>query len=294
MSDYIRSEFSLSQLDNNLLYGTFYHADNLKSHYKGTIIYFHGGGLIFGEREDLPSVYIELLTQAGYGVLAVDYLLAPESKLDQIISSTSQAIQWFFDSAQNNLNIPHLDYYLMGRSAGGFLAIYQAVRLSQAESDEYAPKGLISFYGYFNLNEAAFNVPSRHFLQYPKVTQTAVRALVKDRAIVSGPMDERYPVYMAARQEGNWKDYLLADGFTLKDYSLTNADLKSLPPTFITAATNDPDVPVRQSKLLHKSAPESVLHLVESDEHDFDRTQVKALGLPMYEKLVEWLDGLVN
>lgn len=291
MSNYTSIVTQLSQATNNLLYGTFYHARQLNTHYKGTLIYFHGGGLIFGDRDDLPSDYIDLITQAGYGILAVDYLLAPESKLDQIITSTEEALDWFFDAGQEALDLPQLDYFLMGRSAGGFLAIYHAVRL--AETD-HAPQGLISFYGYFNLNEAAFNVPSRHFLQYPKVTQTAVRALVKDRAIVSGPMDERYPVYMAARQEGNWKDYLLADDFTLKDYSLTNADLKSLPPTFITAATNDPDVPVRQSKLLHKAAPESVLHLVESDEHDFDRTQVEALGLPMYEKLVEWLDGLVN
>lgn len=151
-------------------------------------------------------------------------------------------------------------------------------------------KGLIAFYGYFNLNEAAFNVPSRHFLQYPKVSPTTVQNLIRRQPLVEAPMDERYPIYMAARQAGNWKDYLLKEGGSLKDYSLTTADLKTLPPTFITVATEDPDIPVRQSKLLHKTAPKSVLHLVDSNEHDFDRTQLKSLGLPIYRQLVSWLD----
>lgn len=123
MSNFTRVELPLSQADNNLFYATFYHADLNNTHYKGTIIYFHGGGLIFGQRDDLPAPYIDLMTEAGYGILTVDYLLAPESSLDQIMASTTQAVAWFIESAQAELSLAYLDYYLMGRSAGAYIAI---------------------------------------------------------------------------------------------------------------------------------------------------------------------------
>ena len=44
---------------------------------KARILYFHGGGLLYGSREDLPMLHISRLTQAGYEILAFDYPLAP-------------------------------------------------------------------------------------------------------------------------------------------------------------------------------------------------------------------------
>ena len=51
------------------------------------VFYLHGGGLLYGERDDLPLPYIELLTKAGYTVIAADYPLAPESALPDIMAA---------------------------------------------------------------------------------------------------------------------------------------------------------------------------------------------------------------
>lgn len=265
------------------LYGTFYRRSENKD-YKGTILYFHGGGMVFGHREDLPQPYISLLTENGYGLLALDYLLAPESKLPAIMQGISQSIEWFIQEGSNALNLEHSGYYLMGRSAGGYLALYHAAHASTK------PRGVISFYGYYTLNDASFNVPNRYYLQFPQVSDQMMDSLIVNQLIASEPSKQRYLLYLATRQRGSWISFILGNSQQSKNYELTKDQLAALPATFITAATQDSDVPVRQSRMLHKFIPESELHLVESEEHDFDRTQVDGLGIEIYCKLVEWLN----
>jgi acetyl esterase/lipase len=273
----------INVIDGQQLYGTFYRPSENKD-YKGTILYFHGGGMMFGYREDLPQPYISLLTANGYGLLALDYLLAPESKLPAIMQGINHTVEWFIQEGTHALNIDHSDYYLMGRSAGGYLALYSAVHAS------IKPRGVISFYGYYTLSDASFNVPSRYYLHYPEVSNQMMDSLIVNQPITSEPSKERYLLYLAARQRGNWIPFISSNQQQIKDYNLTNEQLANLPATFISAATQDPDVPVRQSKMLHKFIPESELHLVDSAEHDFDRTQVNELGMGIYLKLVDWLN----
>ena len=53
---------------------------------KAAILYFHGGGLLYGDREDLPELHKELFTSAGYVIISFDYPLAPAVKIDDILS----------------------------------------------------------------------------------------------------------------------------------------------------------------------------------------------------------------
>lgn len=43
---------------------------------KAKIFYFHGGGLLYGFRKDLPEKHISVITQAGYEIISFDYPLA--------------------------------------------------------------------------------------------------------------------------------------------------------------------------------------------------------------------------
>ncbi len=52
---------------------------------KACILYFHGGGLLYGSREDLPRRHIDTLTRAGYIIVSYDYPLAPAARLDTIM-----------------------------------------------------------------------------------------------------------------------------------------------------------------------------------------------------------------
>lgn len=280
-----RLEVPIATVDGLQLNGTFYRGKK-SGVSKGTILYFHGGGLIFGHRDDLPDVYISMLTESGYGLLALDYPLAPETTLPAIMKAISRSIEWFVDQGVQLLGLESADHYLMGRSAGGYLALYHAVHAYSK------PLGVIAFYGYHTLSEASFHVPNRHFLAFPQVADSTMQGLIKKQPIASSPSEQRYLLYLAARQRGNWIRLLFGDSPPDRSFDLTKEQLATLPPTFLTAADQDPDVPVRQSKMLHKWIPENELHLVESTHHDFDRTQTNEWGLDVYSKLIQWLDRI--
>ena len=64
---------------------------------KAAIIYFHGGGLLYGRRKDLPRPHLNTLTQAGYAIIAFDYPLAPAAKLEMIMNDVESSIQYYID-----------------------------------------------------------------------------------------------------------------------------------------------------------------------------------------------------
>lgn len=51
-----------------------------------TLVWLHGGALIWGSRTSLPSWQLALYLQAGFQVVAIDYRLAPETPLDHMRS----------------------------------------------------------------------------------------------------------------------------------------------------------------------------------------------------------------
>ena len=71
----------------------------------GRIFYLHGGGLVFGEPDDLPSCYVNLFLNAGYELVSLDYPLAPEQGLAVILEAVHAGVMgmleilgfhWFF------------------------------------------------------------------------------------------------------------------------------------------------------------------------------------------------------
>ena len=59
---------------------------------KACILYFHGGGLLYGSREDLPRRHIDTLTRAGYIIISYDYPLAPAARLDTIMGDVRRSL----------------------------------------------------------------------------------------------------------------------------------------------------------------------------------------------------------
>ncbi len=256
---------------------------------KATILYFHGGGLIFGDRDDLPLSYVELLTSAGIAIVAVDYPLAPETKMPDILDVSFQITRWFVSDFLPKIGEDR--YFIMGRSAGGFLSLSTTLYANELTNQ---PLGAISFYGYYNLNDAIFSVPSRYYLQYPKVSDKLVASLIQNDQVLTKGDKNRYLLYMASRQKGDWMDLLLSSPDQRRKLSIPRKKLETLPPLFVAAAKGDPDVPTRQSRQLANFHPNTYLNLLDLDEHDFDRTHEKTHGLPMYKKMRQWILDLIS
>lgn len=252
----------------------------LKQPAKAIIIYLHGGGMIFGSRKDLPEAYIRMLTEAGYQLISIDYPLAPEAPLSEILHETTQAVTWLCKEHTEPI-------FIMGRSAGAYLALSQALKHPQI-------KGLIFFYGYYNLADIQMNRPSSFYSKF----NPADRKIAMDKrapgVIYEASLEERFPLYVYARQSGTWISMIVGPQDPPSMYSYNVMDLRKLPATFIASSKEDPDVPSQQSISLHAMVPQSELHLIDGSEHDFDRTQLETTGLDTYRKLIVWLDNLVS
>ncbi|CZR05416.1 alpha/beta hydrolase [Trichococcus collinsii] len=249
-----------------------------------TILYLHGGGLLYGDKNDLPEPYLNLFLSAGYDFFALDYPLAPETKLPDILASIQAGLLWFQSHAVSDLSLDSADYLLFGRSAGAYLAFLTA------SSSTVNPAAIISLYGYHTLREASFRIPNRHYLAYQRLVKADVERLLSPVPIVTGEKELRFALYVYARQSGTWLSYLLDDIKEARNYSLNDEQLAALPPTYLAASNADPDVPYQLSKILSQKIPFAKLNTIASEEHDFDRNLSNPLGIEVYRDVIVWLD----
>ncbi len=71
----------------------------------GTILYFHGGGFVFGSPETAMSLTANLVTRTGFRAFSVDYRLAPEHPFPAAIDDTLSAYRALLDSGEDPSNI---------------------------------------------------------------------------------------------------------------------------------------------------------------------------------------------
>lgn len=252
-----------------------------------SIIYFHGGGLLYGVRDDLPETYIYKFLNSGYDFLTLDYPLAPESKLEVILKASYEEILYFLKNYHSVFTLENNKYVLFGRSAGAYLCFMTCQRL--IKNNAVTPMAILSLYGYARLDEIQFNTPSKHYNKLAQVPDESIEKIISDSPVTYGPMNLRFSLYIKARQEGTWIKYI-CEKEDLAKYSLAEDNLKNFPPTILAAATLDPDVPYKISKALSKIIPSSQLITIYEDVHDFDRDVNKESGRLAYEEILKWLE----
>lgn len=285
------------------------HSGTHPSDTRGCIFYLHGGGLVFGTSNDLPAVYENMFHAAGYDLLRLDYPLAPESPLTEIVEAVHTSVTWLLNhsSACGYNEFP--PYFLFGRSAGAFLALTEARRLCTSPAQAVTnipkrlqpeaaftaspPRGILSFYGYHTFDLPEFQRPSAAYKKLPAVSEKTVRQLVTDHFITDGPMPIRYSIYIYGRQTGRWLEFL-GSAEEIKTHTLTEEDFALLPPGFFTASSGDQDVPFRESKKMAACIPGSKFFPVYYLEHDFDRDTGKKEGLQVYRAALEWMNTILT
>ncbi|WP_146344062.1 alpha/beta hydrolase [Phaeobacter marinintestinus] len=87
----------------------------LAGHPTRTVLFFHGGGFVFGGLDSHDDICAELCAQTGYRIVAVDYRLAPEHPHPAAFDDGWTAAQW----AARTFSDPVV---LVGDSAGANLA----------------------------------------------------------------------------------------------------------------------------------------------------------------------------
>lgn len=254
---------------------------------KASILYFHGGGFLYGSREDLPELHIETITKAGYAILSYDYPLAPAATLEVIHKDVCDSVQNYLANAATYVG-SQLPYFLWGRSAGAYLCLIAAYK-----GDFFvSPRGILSYYGYGFLCDNWFNTPSAYYRSLPMVPWSCMDNIGSEIE-TEGPLETHYMRYVHARQTGSWKDMFFKDRdkFLYLNYSLRLCD--KLPcPLFCAHSTNDTDVPYEECfEMQKKYRPD--MFVASTDVHDFDRLTDTKVTQDLLETTVKFLDAKI-
>jgi len=256
---------------------------------KAAILYFHGGGLLYGTREDLPALHKEILTSAGYIIISFDYPLAPVSKIDDIIYDVFTSIRAYINAPYIfGLEDKKLPYILWGRSAGAYLCLLAA---SKGELSP-APTAVLSYYGYGFLCDSWFKEPNTYYLRLPLLSDSCITSLPKEMH-TNGSLDTHYSAYVYARQTGKWLS-LMYEGreklFYLND-TLRLCDTMPCP-LFAAHSIQDPDVPYAEfQELLRKYHP--ITFITSGKVHDFDRDTEKAATKDLLNATLTFLSDVL-
>ena len=81
-----------------------------------TIVYFHGGGLVEGDKGDTHE-FVKHLTKLGFAVATANYSLLTESKFPECVKDAARAVKYVKD------NIKSKGILVMGQSAGAYLTL---------------------------------------------------------------------------------------------------------------------------------------------------------------------------
>lgn len=111
---------------------------------KGTIIWFHGGGLTMGKTE-MPAA----LKNQGYTLVGVDYRVSPKVKAPAYIEDAAAATAWVFKHITEFGGDPN-SIFISGHSAGGYLALMITLDksyLNKYQIDANKIAGIIPFSG---------------------------------------------------------------------------------------------------------------------------------------------------
>lgn len=252
------------------------------------IVWIHGGALMVGTRKWGNGVQRQLLREAGYTQISIDYRLAPETKLPEIVGDVRDAFHWIEKEA-GTLKIDASRLGVIGHSAGGYLSLMTGCCLG------LKPRAIVSFYGYGDLIGDWYAKPDPFYLQQPPVSEAEARATVGETPLADAGKSDRGKFYLYCRQQGLWPEMVLgvdphANPEAFTPYCPAQNVTAGFPPTLLLHGTDDTDVPYAQSAIMAEAFKKSdVAHeliTIQGGGHGFDG-KVKAEHLTSGETTPE-------
>jgi dipeptidyl aminopeptidase/acylaminoacyl peptidase len=120
------------------------------------VVWIHGGALINGYRDSVPEWLLGACQESGFTLVSVDYRLAPETQLLEIVRDIEDFFRWVRAQGPQRFGaIPEL-IAVVGESAGGYLALTAGFRVLPRLS------AVVSLWGYGDLIGSWYSQPSPH------------------------------------------------------------------------------------------------------------------------------------
>ncbi|MEH7248223.1 alpha/beta hydrolase [Neobacillus niacini] len=257
------------------------------------VVYIHGGGLIWGSREDISEEMVKLFIDNGLAVFSIDYRLAPESKLSDILEDIQDALFWLESEGKKQFSIDPRRIAVVGGSAGGFLSLCTGTFKNK-------PRAIVSLYGYGDISVKWAINPSTFYLQKELIPRQLAFKLLSNTILTEGPIRDRYLIYLYARQQGVWIEEITGiNPFTNNEALLKFCPLHNVteeyPPTLFLHGTMDTDVPYEQSVFMRaalvKKGVYTRLITIPNGEHVFEKDFYDPIVQNALEQMIEFLQN---
>jgi acetyl esterase/lipase len=215
---------------------------------KPAVLWIHGGALIMGSRASRDARFQAELVKRGFVVVSIDYRLAPETKLPEIIADVRDAWRWLRREGGKQFGIDTDRMAVAGGSAGGYLTLMTGFCL------EPRPRALVSYYGYGDITTPWYTQPDEFYRRQPLVPKEEAYRVVGGGAVSEPPAsNQRRRFYLYCRQNGIWpKEVSGHDPQTEPKWFDAYCPIRNVtaeyPPTFLIHGTADTDVPYAESK----------------------------------------------
>ncbi len=183
--------------------------------FKKVLIFFHGGGFVFGNIDTYTNVCSNMAKQTGHIVISVDYRLAPEFKFPTAPEDCYAVTREIFLNAQL-LDVDPEQITLIGDSAGGNLAA--VVSMMARDRGEFLPKRQILLYPSTGSDHSETS-------PYPSVLENGTDFLLTSKKIC-----DFLDLYI--NSEEDFQNPYLAP--------ILSEDLSNMPDTLIITAQYDP------------------------------------------------------
>jgi acetyl esterase/lipase len=236
------------------------------------VVNIHGGALMGGTREAV-GFWAEKLVGKGYVLVSIDYRLAPETKLAELITDVEDAFRWIRERGPELFHADPERLAVMGASAGGYLSLVCGYRITPR------PKALVALYGYGDILGDWYTQPSQHERHNRvKVSRDEAYRQASGPPVSDSSQRSRkdFNFYNFCRQNGVWpKEVSGWDPKTQAEKFVPYMPIKNVtaayPPTLLIHGTADTDVPYYESAQmdveLTKHHVEHKLMTIQGAEH---------------------------
>lgn len=241
------------------------------------VVYLHGGSLINGKRQAVANWFPrEELLAAGAVVVSVDYRLAPETKLGDLVQDVEDAFAWVRRDGPALFGADSHRVAVTGGSAGGYLALLMGARLQPRVQVVYAEMSYGDLLSPWQLQ------PSVHRPHYTdsnlegdeawKQVSGAAIANAADRPGDGGAFND------FIRRHAGWPRAISgwdpeAEAARFEPYRTFRHVTAAFPPTVMVHGEIDSDVPVsepqRMAGLFKQHGVEHRLLVIPNGEHGF-------------------------